>query len=65
MFVYYQICHFPYCRVDAHANVCALFLIRKWICVVLRRNRSRSSGAVSQAAVCTHGLYTGLYNCLV
>ena len=65
MLVYYQIHHFPYCRVDAHANVCALFLIRRWICVDLRRNRSRSSGAVLGVAVCAHVLYTGLYSRLV
>ena len=35
-------------------HIPALFLIVKWICVVLRRNRSRSLGTVSGAAVCTH-----------
>ena len=45
--------------------VSVLFLIRKLICVVLRRNRSSSSGAVLGESVCTHVLYSGLYSCLI
>ena len=41
--------HCPYCSVDTHAKMSALFLIKKWISVVLRINRARSLGA----AVCT------------
>ena len=57
----FEIGHCHYCSVDAPAYISALFLIRKWICVVLGRKRLRSS----RAAVCTHVLYTGLYSCLV
>ena len=35
--------------VDAHAKFSASILIRKWICVVLIRNRSGNLGAVSGA----------------
>ena len=61
----FEIRHCHYCSVDAHANISALFLIRKSIYVVLRRKKSRSSRAVSGAAVSTNVLYTGLYSCLV
>ena len=61
----FEIHHCHYCSVDAHANISVLLLIRKWISVVLRRNRSRCFWAVSGAAVCTHVLYTELYSCLV
>ena len=40
----------------------ALFMIRKWICVVLSRRRCKCFGAVSGVAVCTHLLHTGLYS---
>ena len=64
MLLMFEIRYCHYCSVDAHANISALFLFRKWICVVLR-NRFRSSGAVSGSAVCTHVLYTGLHSCLI
>ena len=58
----FEIRHCHYCIVNASANISALFLIRKSIYVVLRRNRSMSSGAVSWE-LCV--LYSGLYSSLV
>ena len=62
----FEIRHCHYCSVDTHANISALFLIRKLIFVVLRKNRARRWGPVpGQLCVCTPELYTGLYICLV
>ena len=56
-------CH--YCSVNAPANISALFLNRKWIIVILRRNSSRRSGQYWGVAVCSQVLHAGLHSCLV
>ena len=53
----FEICHCHNSSVNAHAHFSAIFLIRKWICVVLRRNKWWSLGQY-WGLLCLHIYYT-------